>query len=214
SPPSAMARSGRRCRARTRRRGSRTVAACSSSTDARATRSAREAAMKMQSVVARVIPGFAAAGIAWSAAVAPAAAQDAGAMTLILNRLNDLETQMLSLTNRVEQLDYQVRELSSRVELLARDVDFRFSELGGSGSSGSSGSSGGTVQPTPPVPQLETPRLDSSPLPQGAATGVTPPTIRSGTATTGAVAGTPEAEFQAIRAMLDNREYAASDAAL
>lgn len=165
--------------------------------------------MTVRAFVRTQLPAAVAAGFVWLAAAAPAAAQDAGAMTLILTRLNDLEAQMLNLTNRVEQLDYQVRELSSRVDLLSRDVDFRFSELGSPGS-GASTSSQSPVQAPQQLPQLETPRLDSSTLvPQGEATGVTPPTISGG-----AVAGTPEAEFQAIRTMLDNREFAAADAAL
>ncbi|MEZ5668385.1 MAG: tol-pal system protein YbgF [Alphaproteobacteria bacterium] len=152
------------------------------------------------------IPALA-AGIALTFA-APAAAQDSGAVALVLDRLNALETQMLALTNRVEQLDYQVRELNSRVELLSRDVDFRFSELGGAPSGVTGGSSPAPQTPQTP-PRLETPALGTT----GSTTGVTPPTLSNGTGGS-AAPGTPEAEFQAIRAMLDNRDYANADAAL
>jgi tol-pal system protein YbgF len=175
--------------------------------------------MMVQALTRRIIPALVVAGLGWTWVAAPAAAQDPGAMTLILNRLNDLEAQMLSLTNRVEQLDYQVRELNSRVDLLARDVDFRFSELGGTstGAASSGTSSSGTL-PQLETPILESPTLDSGTLAtQGTTTGVTPPAITGGSADgTGGVAaaGTPEAEFQTIRTMLDNREFAAADAAL
>ncbi|MGF1625993.1 MAG: tol-pal system protein YbgF [Alphaproteobacteria bacterium] len=161
--------------------------------------------MKVQCLKRIGVTALVVAGIA-----GPAAAQESAALTLVLNRINDLESQMLNLTNRVEQLDYQVRELNSRVDLLSRDVDFRFSELGASGS-GSTGSSGGA---SAPPPRLETPLLDSGSLTgsQSSATGVTPPVISGGTAST--AAGTPEAEFQMIRTMLDNRDFAGADSAL
>jgi len=187
--------------------------------------------MKVQGLKRVVVAALVAAGVGAAAALAPAAAQDSAALTLILNRINELEGQVVNLTNRVEQLDYQVRELNSRVDLLSRDVDFRFSELGSPGS-GSSGSSGGA---SAPPPRLETPTLDSSsgtlpgPLTttpgstQGATTGVTPPTISggspgntgsAGSTSAASATGTAEAEFQAIRAMLDNRDFASADAAL
>lgn len=166
--------------------------------------------MKIQGLVHKKFPAALAAGIGILMAATPVTAQDSGAMTLILTRINELEAQMLSLTNRVEQLDYQVRELNSRVDLLSRDVDYRFSELGSTGSGSSSNGGGAT---TPP-PRLETPSLDASTLSgtTGSTTGVTPPTITGGSGAT--ASGTPESEFQAIRTMLDNRDYAGADAAL
>ena len=142
----------------------------------------------------------------------PSRAQDSGALALVLDRLNALESQMLTLTNRVEQLDYQVRELNSRVELLSRDVDFRFSELGSPGS-GASSSSGPSSTGTPPAPlRLETPVTNGNNT--ASTTGATPPALASGSGSGTVSAGTPEAEFQAIRAMLDNRDFANADAAL
>lgn len=175
--------------------------------------------MKVRCLMQSFVPVALAAGIGIAAA-SPVSAQDAGAMTLVLGRITDLENQMLSLTNRIEQLDYQVRELSSRVELLSRDVDFRFSELGApsSGASSSGGTSGGgtsggggSTAPTPPL-QLQTPALEGGT--QGSVTGVTPPQISGGSTTAATTAGTPEAEFQAIRGLLDSRDYPAADAAL
>lgn len=149
-----------------------------------------------------------------TAVVAAAAAMMAGAaahaqsgsLEPLYNRLNSLEQQVLTLTNRVEQLDYQVRELNSRVDLLARDVDFRFSELGSPGSGSAPTAAGGGAAPPP---RLSTPALDGAP--QGAA-ATTAPTLPSGTGTPST--GTAEAEFQAIRTMLDSRDYASADTAL
>ena len=170
--------------------------------------------MKVCCLMRSFVPVALAAGIGIAAA-SPVTAQDSGAMTMVLGRITDLENQLLSLTNRIEQLDYQVRELSSRVDLLSRDVDFRFSELGapssGASTSGSTGGGGGSTAPTPPL-QLQSPTLDGGN--QGSVTGVTPPQISGGSTTAAATAGTPEAEFQTIRGMLDSRDYPAADAAL
>lgn len=172
--------------------------------------------MPMHSLMRKIIPVAMAAGtfgVAVLAATSPAPAQDSGAMTMILGRITELENQMLNLTNRIEQLDYQVRELSSRVDLLSRDVDFRFSELGAPSTGAATTGGGASTAPTPP--RLETPTLDSG-IQGGSATGVTPPQISSGGSTAAATAGagTPEAEFQSIRALLDARDYPAADAAL
>ena len=126
-----------------------------------------------------------------------AVAQDSN-IGILYDKLGALESQMSDLTNRVERLEYSVNQLTQRLEALARDVDFRFNELGGSGGSS------GAVSPSLTAPQP----------PSGNDVGNNTVAAPSQTASLNVPNGEAEQQFQFIRQLLDAGDYATADASL
>jgi tol-pal system protein YbgF len=59
-------------------------------------------------------------------------------------QLQDLESQVRTLTGRIEEIEYGLNRVTERVEKLVADIDVRFRELEGGGKAG--GPAGGTTQ--------------------------------------------------------------------
>ncbi len=147
------------------------------------------------------IGSFAAAAVVAVMGAAGASAQDSN-IGLLYDKLTTLEAQMSDLTNRVERLEYSVGQLTQRLEALARDVDFRFNELGGS--SGSSGA----VSPSLTAPQP--PGNNGG----GNSVGSSDVAAPSQTASLNIPNGEAEQQFQFIRQLLDAGDYPTADASL
>jgi tol-pal system protein YbgF len=144
---------------------------------------------------------------------AEAASAEASAAARLSVRINQLESEIRSITGRTEEIEHAIRQLTARLDKVAADLESRQPPqvLSGGSATGAPQQSASTTAP-PPAPEPGTLGV----LPKAA---VAPPTPLGQTAPQGQKAalppGTPQQQYDyAISLMLQQQNFAEAERAL